>query len=143
MEPRRIAEVLGGPQVLRKRVTSLEDLSEAVARGLPKSALRLAAQRACVGRREQRELIFGVVPEATFKRRRDRLSFAESERTERLARVIAAAEHAWGDQNHARRFLTAPHPLLRGRTPLKTSRTELGARQVEELLAHLVHGLPA
>ena len=32
-----------------------------------------------------------IVPEATYKRRRDRLSHAESERTERLARVVAMA----------------------------------------------------
>jgi len=84
-----------------------------------------------------------IVPEATFKRRRDRLSAAESERTERIARVVANAEHVWGDRVDARRFLTTAHPALRGRSPLDTAMTELGARQVEEILGKIFHGLPA
>ena len=43
---------------------------------------------------EQRALMHRIVPEATFKRRRERLSPAESERTERLARVVATAEES-------------------------------------------------
>ena len=35
-----------------------------------------------------------IVPEATFKRRRERLSAAESERTERIARVMSGVP-AW------------------------------------------------
>ena len=38
---------------------------------------------------ERRALLYRVVPEATLKRRKDRLSAAESERTERLAGVYA------------------------------------------------------
>jgi antitoxin Xre/MbcA/ParS-like protein len=32
---------------------------------------------------------------------------------------------------------------LRGRTPLESAMTELGARQVEEILDKIFHGLPA
>ena len=143
IEPCRIAEVLGGRAVLRRRVRSLSDLSEAVAQGLPKSALRNAVQRALERAGERWDLLYRIVPEATFKRRRDRLTPAESERTERLARVIATAEHVWGEGEDTRRFLTTSHPALGGQTPLDAARTELGARQVEELLAKIEHGLPA
>lgn len=139
----RIAEVLGGRGVLRRRVASLSELSEAVARGLPKPSLRSAAGRVFGDARERRRLIYQIVPEATFKRRRERLSRAESERTERLARVVAAAEHVWDDNEKARRFLTTSHAALDGKTPVDAARSELGARQVEELLAKIEHGLPA
>lgn len=86
--------------------------------------------------------MFRLVPEATFKRR-VRLSPAESERTERLARVIAAAEYAWNNQEDARAWLTKRHAELGRRSPLETAMTELGARQVEELLDRLVYGIPA
>jgi putative toxin-antitoxin system antitoxin component (TIGR02293 family) len=76
------------------------------------------------------------VPEATLKRR-TRLSPAESARTERLARVIAAAEYVWDDRDSAREWLTNPHPELGGRTPLECGLTELGARQVEHVLDSL------
>ncbi len=84
-----------------------------------------------------------IVPEATFKRRRDRLSTAESERTERIARVVADAEYVWDDRDDARRFLTSPHPALRHKTPIDAAMSELGARQVEEILAKIFYGIPA
>ena len=138
-----IADVLGGRQVLGRRLGSLAALNDAVAEGLPKAALRQTASRIFTGKMEQKQLMNRIVPEATFKRRRDRLSAAESERTERIARVVANAEQVWDDRADARRFLTAPHPALRGRSPLDSAMTELGARQVEEILGKIFHGLPA
>lgn len=143
VEPRRIAQVLGGRQVLRRRVASIIELSDAVAQGLPKSALRSTVRRISDDAGEQRRMMYRIVPEATFKRRRDRLSSAESERTERLARVIATAEYVWGGTEDTRRFLRTPHPMLAGKTPLGAAMSELGARQVEDLLAKIVHGLPS
>jgi putative toxin-antitoxin system antitoxin component (TIGR02293 family) len=139
----RIAEVMGGAQVLGRRFGSVYALSEAVSKGLPKGALRQTAGRVFEAKTDQRQLMNRIVPEATFKRRRDRLSAAESERTERVARVMATAEYVWGDRADARRFLTTPHPALRGRTPLDTAMTELGARYVEEILDKIFYGLPA
>jgi putative toxin-antitoxin system antitoxin component (TIGR02293 family) len=141
--PARIAEVMGGPSVLGRRLASISALSEAVSKGLPKAALRQTAGRIFDDRAEQRQLMNRIVPEATFKRRRDRLSAAESERTERIARVMASAEFVWSDRGDARRFMTTPHPSLRGRLPLDAALSELGARQVEEILDQIFHGLPA
>jgi putative toxin-antitoxin system antitoxin component (TIGR02293 family) len=141
--PSHIADVLGGQHILGRRLGSLAALNDAVAAGLPKAALRQTASRIFTGKTEQRQLMNRIVPEATFKRRRDRLSSAESERTERIARVVANAEYVWGDSDDARRFLTTPHPALRARTPLDTAMTELGARQVEEILGKILYGLPS
>ena len=139
----KVADVMGGPKVLGRAIDSLDQLVEAVAEGLPKGCLRNTARRVVADRGEQRRLIYRVVPEATFKRRRERLSPSESERTERLARVVAAAEYVWAAPENARRFLTAPHPELRGKAPLEAAMTELGARQVELILEKIFHGLPA
>jgi putative toxin-antitoxin system antitoxin component (TIGR02293 family) len=87
------------------------------------------------------DFVYIVVPPATFKRR-NRLSVDESERTERLARIVALADELWNDPGEARAFLNRPHPLLDGSTPLKVARTELGARRVERLLHDVEHGLP-
>jgi putative toxin-antitoxin system antitoxin component (TIGR02293 family) len=141
--PIRIADILGGPTVLGRRLASIAALSEAVSKGLPKAVLRQTAGRIFDDRAEQRQLMNRIVPEATFKRRRDRLSAAESERTERIARVMASAEFVWTDRAEARRFMTTPHPALRGRSPLDAALSELGARQVEEILDKIFYGLPA
>jgi putative toxin-antitoxin system antitoxin component (TIGR02293 family) len=124
-------------------VRSLLQLNAAVERGLPKSTLRNVVSRVFSGASEQRAMMHRVVPEATYKRRRERLSPAESERTERLARVVAMAEEVWQDRGQARRFLTTPHAEIGGKTPLDAALTELGARQAEEIMARILYGLPA
>jgi putative toxin-antitoxin system antitoxin component (TIGR02293 family) len=136
---RKIADVMG----LKGPVRSLGELTDIVSRGLPKAALRHCVVRVVSTPKERREVMGRIVPAATFKRRKQHLRPEESERTERLARVIATAEHVWGDPAEARRFLTSPHPDLRGKTALEVSYAELGARQVEELLWKLFYGLPA
>ena len=83
-----------------------------------------------------------VVPEATFKRR-VRLTVQESERTERLARVIAAAEYVWENRDEAHQWLNTPHPELDNKSPLRTALTDLGARRVEAVLDRIFYGLPA
>lgn len=138
--PENIAEVMGGAAVLGRAVRSIGDLEGTIERGLPRRALRTTVERVFPGRGEARRAIFRVVPEATYKRRA-RLSPAESERTERLARVIAAAEYAWDNREDAREWLTHPHAELGGRTPLESARTELGARRAEELLERLYFGI--
>ena len=143
MEPQHIQEILGGHRVLGKPVRSLLELNDAVERGLPKATLRNVARRVYSDAAEQRAMMYRVVPEATYKRRRDLLSPAESGRTERLARVVAMAEDVWQDRERARRFLTTPHPEIAGKTPLDAALTELGARQAEEVMARIVYGLPA
>jgi putative toxin-antitoxin system antitoxin component (TIGR02293 family) len=143
MEPRNTGEVLGGHRVLGKAVTSILELNDAVERGLPKATLRIVVQRVFPDAAEQRTMMHRIVPEATYKRRRERLSPAESERTERFARVVAIAEDVWQDREQARRFLITPHPEMGGKTPLDAALTELGARQAEEVMARIVYGLPA
>lgn len=131
----KIADVLGVD------ASTLGELARAVEAGLPRQALRRTAGRVFTDRANAQRLVFRVVPEATFKRR-TRLSVAESERTERIARVVAAAEFAWDDREQAREWLSTEHPELDGRTPLQSAMSELGARRVENLLERIFYGLP-
>jgi putative toxin-antitoxin system antitoxin component (TIGR02293 family) len=136
-----IADVMGGAMVLGTQVSSVGDLARMVSGGLPKQALRKTVQRLYDVPQEINSLVYRIVPEATYKRR-TRLTPSESERTERLARVIAAAEYVWSDKALAHEWLAKPHPELNDTTPLQYAMTELGARQVEQLLDRLFYGLP-
>lgn len=136
-----IADIMGGVAILGKRISSIEELEQTVSNGIPKRALRRTAERIYSSAGPVRDIMFRIVPEATFKRR-TRLSPSEGARTERLARVIAAAEYVWDDREAAREWLTKPHPELDGRTPVEAAMSELGARQVEEVLERLFYGLP-
>lgn len=137
----RVARVLGGRAVLHSNVRTWVDLDRVVRAGLPKRSLQMVARRAVEPGASANEFVYSVVPSATFKRR-SKLSVEESERTERLARVVALTEALWDDEHQARAFLNRAHPLLDGETPLNVARTELGARRVEQLLHDIEHGLP-
>ena len=82
-----VANVLGGPAVLRRRVRSWRDLERVVRAGLPKKSLQLVARRAVEPGASTSDFVYAIVPAATFKRR-TRLNAEESERTERLARIV-------------------------------------------------------
>lgn len=137
--PERIASVMA----LFPIPHSFAELDDLVAHGLPKEALRASVDRVCIGSDERKRLLYRIIPEATYKRRRKQLNADESERAERLARIFATADYVWSSGDDARAFLSAPHPMLKGRTPLDVSMTELGARRVEELLWKLYYGIAA
>lgn len=122
---------------------SFAELDELVAQGLPKGALRASVDRVCLSGEDQKKLLYRIIPEATYKRRQKSLTSDESGRAERLARIIATTEFVWSSEDDARLFLNTPHPMLKGRTPLDVSMTELGARRVEELLWKLFYGIAA
>jgi putative toxin-antitoxin system antitoxin component (TIGR02293 family) len=140
----RVSDVLGGPRTLRQRVRTLNELHELVAQGLPKTSVRAllthVAKRYVVELQPLRDFI---APPATLKRRRTRLSAAESQRLERLARIVAMTEQVWQEPDAAAEFLTRRHRALGNKTPLQMATTDLGVRQVEELLASIEYGLPA
>jgi len=142
-QPECIVEVMGIKGVLRRPIRSMDDLETTVSRGLPKQALKNTVARIFLNSSDVRRVMNEVVPSATYKRRTKLLSPSESERTERMARIIAATEFALSSKEDAREWLTKPHPELRMRLPIDVAVTELGARRVEDLLSRILFGIPA
>jgi putative toxin-antitoxin system antitoxin component (TIGR02293 family) len=138
IQPQSIAEILG----LGLDIQTVSELESAVSAGLPKRSLERLSARLYEDPRVASAYKFKVVPQATWKRRVKRLSVDESERTERLARVLAHAEYVWDDRERAREWMSKPHRELADRITLDVARTELGARRVEALLDKLFYGLP-
>jgi putative toxin-antitoxin system antitoxin component (TIGR02293 family) len=138
---RFIAEILG----LGASVRTMQELDTAVTDGLPKRSLVLLSSRLYRDHRAANAFKYKVIPAATWKRRahEKRLSPQESERIERLARVLAYAEYVLDDQEDARQWMNAGHSELDEKTPLEAARTEIGARRVESVLNKLFFGLPA
>jgi putative toxin-antitoxin system antitoxin component (TIGR02293 family) len=84
------------------------------------------------------------IPERTLARRRSegRLTSDESERLLRISRVFESAVDLFeGDSTNALKWLTTPKKAFENQTPLAYSRTELGAREVENLMGRLEHGV--
>jgi putative toxin-antitoxin system antitoxin component (TIGR02293 family) len=84
------------------------------------------------------------IPERTLARRKiqGRLSPEESERLIRVARIFdETLELFEGDLSSAARWLTSPKKALDNHQPIQYLRTELGAREVENLLGRLEYGV--
>ena len=55
--------------------------------------------------------------------------------------VAMAQEMMMGDAEAAKLWLMAPHRLLGNETPLRHASTETGAREVEQIIGQLRHGV--
>ena len=85
------------------------------------------------------------IPPRTLARRKEskRLQPDESDRRVRLSRLVGFALQLFeGDLPATRGWLTTPHVALAGETPLGFATTGVGAREVENLIGRLEHGIP-
>jgi len=143
MGGREIAAALGGRRVLGKAVASPFEFADLIAKGLSGSALdRVKA----ILRLTDREVSATLdISEKTVSRLRHdparRLPLATSDRLYRIARLFALAEEVLEDKGQARDWMRSPQIGLDNRVPLDLLRTEAGAREVEDLLIRIEHGV--
>jgi putative toxin-antitoxin system antitoxin component (TIGR02293 family) len=138
----KIAAILGGRPVLKRKVESDAELVEAVRRGLPTAAVEHMIRNDLLRPEEVYALI---APKRTWqlrKQQRKPLTAAESERAARLARIFALAIEAFQSPAKAVAWLRRPSRVL-GRVPMELLDTEPGARLVEEELLRISWGFDA
>lgn len=84
-----------------------------------------------------------LIAQRTLARRRQegRLHLDESERVFRLASLFDRACEVLGSAGAARKWCKSSKKALGGKTPFAMSDTELGAREVEDLLGRLEQGV--
>jgi putative toxin-antitoxin system antitoxin component (TIGR02293 family) len=80
---------------------------------------------------------------ATLHRRKAAgcLTSDESDKVVRFARLLGRAVHLFGGLDEARQWLKAPQRGLGGAIPLEYAQTEVGAREVENLLGRVDHSV--
>ncbi len=83
------------------------------------------------------------ISRATLHRRKaeGRLDPAESDRVIRYARLMGKAAEVLESQDNARQWLSSPQLGLGGAVPLDYAETEVGAREVEDLLGRIEYGV--
>ncbi len=136
-----IVDVLGGPGVLEESSASIEALRDRIRAGLPYASLETVMRRFGLRREEISATL--DLPLRTFSRRKRerRLSADESDRLFRLARIAARAVEVLGDEDKASRWLHRPNRVLAGEPPVALLDTDLGARQVEDVLGRIEYGV--
>lgn len=83
------------------------------------------------------------ISRATLHRRKvgGRLEMGESDRVLRYARLLGLAAATMESLEAARAWMAAPQFGLGGETPLAYAETEVGAREVEDLLGRIEYGV--
>ena len=80
---------------------------------------------------------------ATLHRRKiqGKIDREESEKLVRYRSLLEKAEEVFGDAENAREWLTHPQRGLGNAVPLEFAKSELGAREVENLLGRIEYGV--
>jgi putative toxin-antitoxin system antitoxin component (TIGR02293 family) len=129
-------------EILRGASKTDTQIIDAVRRGLPAAALddllRAGLELSEIAR------VVGV-SERTLHRKRERgaagsLDVAESDRTIRLARILAQADRYIGNHEKALRWLRTPNLALGDRVPLDLLATEPGVEMVRQSLVTIAYG---
>ena len=129
-------------------------VGQIVAQMLPSSKI-IGAVRAGLGIEEMESLRSALglpleglasklgISKATLHRRKaaGKLDPVESDRVVRFARLMGKAVEVMESEDNARKWLNSPQIGLGGTVPLDYAETDVGAREVEDLLGRIEYGV--
>src|SRR5436853_3380064 len=131
---------LGGEEALGRVLSSDRDMRDAIREGFPPAVVEKLMRASGLTLKELAGAL-DLSPRSLQRRRRSgRLARYESDRLYRLARIVAIAHESLGDHERATRWLKRPNRALGGIAPVAALDTELGARQVENVLGRIAYG---
>ena len=133
------ANLIEDKALLRKRSNSdVQIVIQGLHAGLPVESIhRLGALMG----KSQRIIAEAVqIPTRTLSRRK-RFKPSESDRIFRLSHLFQRAAEVLGNIEETRRWFSSPRKALGGKTPMELSDTDIGAREVEDLLGRIEHGV--
>lgn len=137
----RIAATLGGTRALKHKTVTIEQLQTQLRSGLPYAALEAVASGFQIDTADLVAVLHVPLRTLARRKREKRLHADESDRLFRLGRIAALAEDVLGSREKATRWLHEPNRALGNAIPLRQLDTEVGARQVEDLLLRIAHGV--
>lgn len=139
-ELKAVVRELGGEHSLGRTLSSDRDLRDAIREGFPPAVVEELMRTSGLTLKELAGAL-DLSPRSLQRRRRSgRLARYESDRLYRLARIVALANEYLGDHDRALRWLKRPNRALGGIPPVSAIDTELGARQVENVLGRIAYG---
>jgi putative toxin-antitoxin system antitoxin component (TIGR02293 family) len=139
-----VLDVLGGRKALKVReAPTSTEMRDCIKEGLPFSALESVRARLGLTVPETASVL--QMPARTLARRRQaqKLAADESDRLYRLVRVAAHAVDVLGSEEKAAAWLRHPNRALNSEPPLHLLDTDVGSRQVEDVLGRIEHGIPS
>lgn len=131
---------LGGEETLGRALSNDHDMREAIREGFRPAVLEELMRASGLTLKELADSLDLSVRSLQRRRRSGRLARYESDRLYRLARLMAIASEYLGDKERAIRWFKRPNRALGGVAPVAAIDTELGARQVENILGRIAYG---
>ena len=139
-ELRAVVKELGGRNVLGRNLATQHDLCQAIRDGFPPAVVEELMRASGLTLKELADAL-DLSPRSLQRRRRSgRLARFESDRLYRFARIVALAHQSLGDKTAAARWLRRSNRALGNIAPISAMDTELGARQVEQVLGRIAYG---
>jgi putative toxin-antitoxin system antitoxin component (TIGR02293 family) len=139
-ELQAVMQELGGAKVLGRKLSTDRELREAIREGFPPAVVEELMRASGLTLKELAEAV-DLSPRSLQRRRRGgRLARFESDRIYRLARIVALARQSLGSPELAMRWMRRSNRALGGIAPIAAVDTELGARQVENVLGRIAYG---
>jgi putative toxin-antitoxin system antitoxin component (TIGR02293 family) len=120
---------------------NLDDLISMLKQGLSTDLFSKVATCLRVSERQLADTVDITISTLTRRKRTGRLTAAESERLYRLIRVYNRAVNVLGSEESAQTWIITPIHALGWKSPFEYVDTEIGAREVENILGRLEHGV--
>ena len=134
-----VVRELGGEAALGRRVRTEADVRDSIREGFPHAALQEVMRTSGLGLRDL-AAVLDLSLRSLQRRRSGRLARNESDRLYRLARILALAHEFLGDRERSLQWLKRPNAALGGALPIEWLDTEVGARQIENVLGRVAYG---
>lgn len=137
-----IVKALGGKEMLQVNIEKDLDMDQLIRVGIPYEAYDQFKEKLKIANHELYSFL-GLKDIRKTKNTNVRLSSISSDRLYRLARIYALAVEVLADEDQGREWLKRPQHGLGGRVPLEMASTEIGAKEVENLLGRIEYGVLA
>ena len=139
-----VLDALGGTTVFKgAAMPTVTELRDRIRRGLPFRSLESVRERLQLTIPEAATMLH-MAPRTMARRRHARkLDADQSDRLYRLVRMAAHAVAVFGTEEKAITWLRRPNRALNGEPPFGLLDTDIGTRQIEDLLGRLEHGIPS
>lgn len=135
-------ETIGDLLGVKKSIANRLAIAHVVERGLPAVAIdRIKASMNLADADLSSALSISVKTLSRVRQTRRALSLVEGDRLYRIARLFLLAQDVFEQDDFVREWFRSPQIGLNNRTPLDTMSTEAGAREVEDLLLRIDHGV--
>lgn len=127
--------------LLKKQKLTIPEVIEEIESGLPLSTFYSIRDELGLTDKELAGII--RLPKSTLatRKKKGRFSFEESERLYRVKQLLEKAVSVLGDLEMARKWLKERAYGLGDVSPLDFAKTEVGAREVENLLGRIEYGV--